>query len=100
MFMGVFKIVLRNSKIKIGSFCCELCSSVSSPPFVKQTFPFSCLLHCFIKIIDKNTVSECVCPPDSKIKYSVFYVFMYYTMCCFTSIFYAVVRQISVIHRQ
>ena len=40
-----------------------------------------------------------VCPPDSKIKYSVFYniyvlMFMYYTVCYFTGIFYAVVRQI------
>ena len=27
-------------------------------------------------------------------------MFMYYTVCYFTGIFYAVVRQISVIHRQ
>ena len=42
----------------------------------------------------------CLCPPDSKIKYSVFYVylcFMYYTVCYFTGIFYAVVRQISML---
>ena len=44
----------------------------------------------------------CLCPPDSKIKYSVFYnicvlMFMYYTVCYFTGIFYAVVRQISML---
>ena len=44
----------------------------------------------------------CVRPPDSKIKYSVFYnkcvfMFMYYTACYFTGIFYAVIRQISVL---
>ena len=42
----------------------------------------------------------CVCPPDSKIKYSLFcniYVLMftYYTVCYSIGIFYAVVRQIS-----
>ena len=40
----------------------------------------------------------CECPPDSKIKYScVSYVSMYYTVCYFTGIFYAVVRQISML---
>ena len=43
-----------------------------------------------------------MCPPDWKIKYSVFYnicrlIFMYYTVCYFTGIFRAVVRQISVL---
>ena len=46
-------------------------------------------------------VCVCVCTPDSKIKYSVFYVylfmFMYYTVCYFTGIFKAVVRQISIL---
>ena len=43
----------------------------------------------------------CVCPPDSK--YSVFYsilcilMFMCYTVCYFTDIFHAVVRQISML---
>ena len=44
-----------------------------------------------------------VCPPDSKLKYScVFYVFLCscIILCYFTGIFYAVVIQISVIHRQ
>ena len=44
----------------------------------------------------------CVCPPDLKIKYSVFYsicvlMFMYYNVCYFTGLFYAVVRQISML---
>ena len=44
----------------------------------------------------------CVYPPDSKIKYSVFYnicvlMSMYYLVCYFTGIFYAVVRQISML---
>ena len=40
----------------------------------------------------------CGCPPDSKIKYScVLYVSMYYTVCYFTGIFYAVVRKISML---
>ena len=43
-------------------------------------------------------------PTDSKIKYSVFYnisvlVFMYYTVCYFTGIFHAVIRQISVLFK-
>ena len=38
-----------------------------------------------------------MCPPDSKIKYPVLFVFMfmYYVDCYFTDIFYAVVRNIS-----
>ena len=41
----------------------------------------------------------CVCPPDSKIKYSVFYVYLCLCiiLCYFTGIFYAVIRQISVL---
>ena len=42
----------------------------------------------------------CVCPPDSKIKYSVFCVYScscIIILCYFTCIFYAVVRQISVL---
>ena len=44
----------------------------------------------------------CVCPPDSNRKYSVLYnicviMFMYYTVYYFTGIFYAVVRQISML---
>ena len=39
--------------------------------------------------------------PDSKIKYFVFYnvydAFVYYTVCYFTGIFYAVVKQISMV---
>ena len=39
----------------------------------------------------------CVCPPDFKDKVlciSCVFMFMYYTVCYFTGIFYAVVRQI------
>ena len=47
------------------------------------------------------TVSDvCVCPPDSKIKYSVFYVYScscIIILCYFTGIFYGVVRQISML---
>ena len=42
----------------------------------------------------------CVCPPDSKIRYSVLCVLMfvyYYTVSYFIGIFYAVVRQISML---
>ena len=44
----------------------------------------------------------CLCLPDSKIKYTVFYnicvlMFMYYTVCCFTGLFYAIVRHISML---
>ena len=42
----------------------------------------------------------CVCPPDSKIKYSVFYVYLrscIIILCYFTCISYAVVRQISML---
>ena len=45
-------------------------------------------------------VCVCVCLPDSKIKYSVLCVLMfmyYYTVCYFTCICYAVVRQVSVL---
>ena len=42
-----------------------------------------------------------MCPPDSKIKYPVFYVYFmfmyYYPVCYFTCIFYAVERQISML---
>ena len=40
-----------------------------------------------------------VCPPDSKIRYSVLCVlmFMYYTVSYFIGIFHAVVRQISML---
>ena len=45
-------------------------------------------------------VCVCVCPPDSKIKYSVFFVYScscIIILCYFTFIFYAVVRQISML---
>ena len=44
-------------------------------------------------------VCLCVCPPDSKIKNCVLCVlmFMYYAVSYFTGIFYAVVRQISML---
>ena len=47
-------------------------------------------------------LDACVCPRDSKVKYSVFYnicvlMFMYYTVCCFTGVLYAVERHISVL---
>ena len=47
-------------------------------------------------------VCVCVCLTDSKINSSVFYkicvlMFMYYTLCYFTGLFYAVVRQISML---
>ena len=40
-----------------------------------------------------------VCPPDSKIKYSVFYVYLCscIILCYFTGIFHVVVRQISLL---
>ena len=41
-----------------------------------------------------------MCPPDSKIKYSVLYVYFcscVIILCYFTGIFYAVVRQISML---
>ena len=40
-----------------------------------------------------------MCPPDSNIKYSVFYVYLCscIILCYFTGIFYAVVRQISML---
>ena len=46
------------------------------------------------------TVSECLRPPDSKIKYSVLYVYFcscVIILCYFTGIFYADVRQISML---
>ena len=56
------------------------------------------------RVIGRVDCFGCVCPPDSKIKNSVFYnillcvlVFMYYTVCYFTSILYVVVRLISMI---
>ena len=42
----------------------------------------------------------CACPPDSKIKYFVFYVYLcscIIILCYFTCIFYAVIRQISML---
>ena len=42
----------------------------------------------------------CVCRPDSKIKYSVFYVYLcscIILVCYFTGIFHVVVRQISML---
>ena len=45
------------------------------------------------------SVCVCVCPPDSKIKYSVFYVYLCscIILCYFTGIFYVVVRQMSML---
>ena len=59
-------------------------------------------MHVLTCVIGRVDCFGCVCPPDSNIKYTVFYskcvlTFMYYTVCYFTGIFYAVVRQISML---
>ena len=57
------------------------------------------LMHVTGRVDCFGCMCLCVCPPDSKIKHSVFYVYLCscIILCYFTSIFYAVVRQISVL---
>ena len=59
-------------------------------------------MHVLTRVTDRVDClgCVCVCPPDSKIKYSMFYVYLcscIFILCYFTCIFYAVVRQISML---
>ena len=62
-----------------------------------NTFPLSIPLAFPVK--QTSLFRMCVCPPDSKIKYFVLYVYLYscIILTYFPGIFYAVVRQISML---
>ena len=64
---------------------------------------FFCLSLFYITELVGLTVLECVCPPDSKIKYSVFYLYLcsciilcvilLYLLCSGKANFYVIHRQ-------
>ena len=97
---------------QLGVICLSLLliKKLQKDELMSCTFQSTCWkmpdlwVHVLTRVTDRVDCFGCVCvfPPDSKIKHSVFYnicvlMFMYYTVCCFTGLFYAVVRQISML---